>query len=362
MPRADIDLGAVAANLGVLRSYLGKGTEVLAAVKANAYGHGAIEVASYLRNLGVEGFGVATAEEALELRRAGVTGRVLIFGPVFTRIAELVDHDVTLTVTDATSLAAITAAAPPRPARVHLKVDTGMGRLGLSGPAAVTMAQTLDRTAGVSLEGVWTHLARADEADRQATEVQLERFAVLIAALEAEGLKPLLTHAANSAGIVAHPDSHFDMVRPGIALYGYHSSPFTAALEPGLKPVMTLSAPVTFVKAVSKGTPISYAGLWTAPKDTVVATVRIGYADGYPRLLSNRTHVWLRGRELAIVGRVCMDQLMVEAGDAEVKAGDRVILFGPGGPTAEELAASIGTISYELLTSVSPRVQRRYRS
>ena len=361
MPRADIDLATLGRNLDIVTGYLSPGTRVLAAVKANGYGHGAVETALHLERAGVDAFGVATAGEALELRRAGIAGQILVFGPVYGRVAELVYHDVTLTVTDRTSLDAVTSARPPGPARVHLKVDTGMGRLGLPWREAVELARLLDRSEGVEFEGVWTHFARADEEELASTKRQLERFGDLLAALDAEGLRPPLVHAANSAGIVAHPDNHFDMVRPGIALYGYHSSPAIAAIEPDLRPVMTLSAPVTFVKRVRAGTPISYGGLWTAPDDTVVATVRIGYADGYPRSLSNLGRVRFGERLLEIAGRVCMDQFMVDAGDADIGVGDRVQLFGPSGPDAEELAASIGTISYELLTSVSPRVERAYR-
>ena len=362
MPRADIDLAALRGNVDVLQSRLGPGTRMLAAVKADGYGHGAVEVARHLSDLGVDGFGVATGREALELRRAGVTGRILIFGPVFEHIPELVEQGVALTITDPAGLAAVTASQSPEPARVHLKVDTGMGRLGLPWREALELARTLDRTPDLLFEGIWTHLARADEEDRTPTSIQLERFSALLGSLDRDGLRPPLAHVANSAGIVAYPESSFDMVRPGIALYGYHSSPVIAALEPRLRPVMTLTAPVTFVKRVRAGTPISYGGLWTAPRDTVVATVRIGYADGYPRLLSNGAWVRYGDRELPVVGRVCMDQLMIDAGTAGVGVGDRVTLFGPDGPDAEELASSIGTISYELLTSVSRRVERTYRS
>jgi alanine racemase len=360
MPRATVDLLSLENNLRVLRDYLAPGTKVMAAVKGNAYGHGACEIAGHLASCGVEAFGVATAAEALALRHSGITAKILIFNPVFERIAELIDYGVSLTVVNPESLAAISASGATSLAGVHLKVDTGMGRLGLNCQHAFLLALEIARAASVELEGVWTHLARADEENIKYTHHQLDLFANLLDTLDAEGLRPPLVHTANSAGIIGYPNSHFDMVRPGIALYGYHPSATIAKLEPKLKAVLSLSAPVTFVKAVHSGTPISYNGLWTAAEDTVVATVRCGYADGYPRLLSNVGRVRFGNHYLKIVGRVCMDQMMVDARNSGISVGDRVQIFGPEGPDPVQLAESIGTISYELLTSIAPRVDRTY--
>ena len=363
-PTAEIDLGALSRNLATIRSRLDRETLVLAAVKANGYGHGALPVARRLAALGVTHFGVASAEEALELRAGGIEGDILLFGPA-GRSAELIEAGVTLTVTDLASLERIVRAGASLPgsvARVQLKVDSGMGRLGLPGSEAAAVARAADAARGVDLGGVWTHLARADEPGSGATEAQLEAFEACLAAIRADGIDPGLVHAANSAAIFAFAGSHYDMVRPGISLYGYHSSPTAQALSPALEPALTLSAPITFVKRIRAGTPVSYGALWRAPRDTTVATVRIGYADGYPRLLSNRGRARLHGREVPVAGRVCMDQLMLDVGDLEVQVGDRATLFGPDGPDAEALAASIGTISYELLVRLSPRVARIYRA
>ncbi|HKI57210.1 MAG TPA: alanine racemase [Trueperaceae bacterium] len=362
-PVATIDLAALEHNLTRLRSYLRPETGVLAAVKADAYGHGAAAVAARLQRAGVTWFGVATPREALALREAGIDDDILLFGPVYdgATVRRLADADVALTLADADGLAALQAARAGRAVRVHLKVDTGMGRLGLPWPRAARVAQAADRAADIALEGVWTHLARADEPGRSPTLTQLERFERLLAALRQDGIEPGLRHVANSAGLIAFPEAHYDLVRPGIGLYGYHSGDAVAALEQDLRPVMRLRAPVTFVKRVGAGTPVSYGGTWAADEETTIATVRAGYADGYPRLLSSKGTAGLHGRQVSVVGRVCMDQLMLDAGDLDVRPGDIVTLWGPlPGPTAESLARGIGTIAYELLTRVSPRVPRRY--
>ena len=233
-----------------------------------------------------------------------------------------------------------------------------MGRLGLNPQEATKLFETI-LDLGLELEGVWTHFATSDDQDKTFAQTQLENLETLLRAIENAKVQPSI-HAANSSAIFALPESHFDMVRPGIALHGYHSSPYIASLEPRLKPVMTLSAPITFIKKVRAGTPISYSHLWLAPKDTTIATVRIGYADGYPRLLTNKGEVWVHDRLCPIAGRVCMDQLMIDVGDLEVSIGDRVTLFGGQGLDAETLGNRFGTISYDLLTGISPRVERVY--
>ncbi|MDZ7704522.1 MAG: alanine racemase [Trueperaceae bacterium] len=362
MPRATIDLSALDHNIRTLRDYLQPGTMMLAAVKADAYGHGAVPVARRLVSQGVTWLGVATPEEALELREAGIDARILIFGPVHHKLRELIDCGVALTVVDEHSLSVVERAAREagRSANVHLKIDTGMGRLGLPWQDAVGVAQTADRSPNVTLEGVWTHFSCADEEDRDHTQHQLEAFNEGLAAIKADGIDVPLRHSANSSALIAWPESHFDLVRPGIAVYGYHSSPYIGGLEPSLRPVMTLSAPVTFVKDVTAGQTISYGASWRAPHDTRIATVRLGYADGYPRILGNRAHVGLGNERYPIRGRVCMDQMMVDIGDADVVPGDRAILFGSGGPSAETLGQLAGTVSYEILVSVGARVTRHY--
>lgn len=360
MPTAAIDLAALRHNLTRLRQVLRPGTAVMAMVKADAYGHGAGPVALALMHCGVTWFGVATPAEALALRAAGVSADILVLMPVYRDVAALLEQEIALTITDDLSLTALREQRRPgQRARVHLEVDTGMGRLGLPPEGAVRLAEQLARTSEVTLEGLFTHFACADEADRSFTERQMARFQQALSELKRRGITVPLTHAANSAGLL-YPEAHFDLVRPGIALYGYHPSPVTKPLLPDLKPVMTLSAPVVFVKRVNAGQSVSYGAEWRAPSDTTIATVRLGYADGYPRALGNRAQVRLHGALCPVVGRVCMDQLMVDVGALEVNIGDRVTLFGPEGPTAEELAQLAGTISYELLTRIGERVERSY--
>ena len=363
-PQATVSLTALAQNVAALRSRLRPETQILAPVKANAYGHGAVETAKHLEALGISWFGVATPEEALELRAGGVTDRILIFIPVYHGLERLLEQNITLSVGDAHSAEAVgqAAAKAKQNARVHLKVDTGMGRLGGGTKETLATAKLLDKMPGVELEGLWTHFACSDEPDRSYTEGQLAGFHGSVSALAHAGIQVPLKHTANSAATLAYPESHFDLVRPGIALYGYSSSPHSATLAPDLEPVMTLSAPVTFVKRMKQGQSLSYGALWTAPEDTTVATVRFGYADGYPRVLSTQpaAQVRLGGHLRPIVGRVCMDQFMVDVGDLDVQVGDRAVIFGPEGPTAEDLGGAAGTISYELLVRLGTRVAREY--
>jgi len=365
VPHAHVDLDALRHNLALLRGRTAASVCVLAAVKADAYGHGLLPVAHALAAAGTEAFGVATAAEALALRGAGIAGNVLLFGPVRAGIPELVTAGVALTVAQPADLEAIAAATAGARARVHVKVDTGMGRLGLAPAAARALIAAVDRSPAADLEGVWTHLASADEPDAtepgSATDRQVGAFADLLARLERDGLRPRWAHAANSAGTLVRPDAHHDLVRPGIALYGQPASAWLARQVPQLRPVIRVDAPVTFVKRVAAGTPISYGGTWNAPRDTVIATVRLGYADGYPRSLSSRAEAGHRGRRVPLVGRVCMDQLMLDLGpDGDAELGERVDLIAGSAPAAFDLAADAGSFAYELLTRIGPRVARRY--
>ena len=360
---AEVDLSALTHNLGMVRAALAPGAEVLAIVKANAYGHGLPRTALHLESQGVRWFGVATPAEALALRRGGVTAEVLLLSPVGepATAAELAAQGVTLTVPGEEALEALAAARLPGEARVHLKLDTGMGRIGVRTPAeAARLATAASRTPGVRVTGTFTHLYASEEEDEAPTLEQLTRFDAMVAAIRAAGVDPGLRHTANSGAVFRFPSHHYELARPGIVLYGYYPGPLVADLAPGLRPAMRFTAPVSFVKRVPPGTTVSYGGLWRAPKETVVATVRAGYADGYRRSLTGRARVGHRGRLLAVVGRVCMDQLMVDATGADVRVGDRVVLWGPGGPSAEELGEAIGTVSYEMLTGVAARVGRVY--
>lgn len=339
----------------------------MAAVKADAYGHGLAWTVASLRAVAVDAFAVASAEEALALRALAGDSLVLLLGPVRARILELVRHGIDLTVASEADVHAIEAALAPERggwrARVHLKTDTGMGRLGQPPGAALALARQLSRSSAVALEGVWTHLASADEgpgeAPDEATAVALEAFAVLVDALEREGLRPRWLHAANSAATIRYPASHYDLVRPGIALYGHAPSGEMLTETVALQPVLRLDAPITFIKRVAAGTPLSYGGRWRSPQETVIATVRCGYADGYPRALSSRGIAALRGEQVPVVGRVCMDQLLVDlgpSGDAQV--GERVELIGGAAAPAHALAEAAGSFVYELLTGLGTRVVR----
>ena len=357
MATARISLSHLTHNLQKTQKYLKSDTKILAAVKANAYGHGAVPVARHLETQGVNWFGVATATEALELRAGGVTANILIFMPVYERLAELAEANISLTIVDDYSVSVIEQAGVQ--ARVHLKVDTGMGRLGQGWQEAAAFARRVDASR-FDLEAVWTHFACSDDESRRFTECQLEAFHLFLEVIAKEGIQPKLRHASNSAAIFAYPEAQFDLVRPGICIYGYHSSPFIAGLEPTLNPALELKAPITFVKDIKAGRSVSYSSMWKAKKDTRIATVRIGYADGYPRLLTNKAEVLVQDMLCSVAGRVCMDQMMIDVGELDVTVGDEVTLFGHESLNAESLAGRIGTISYELLTSLSPRVERIY--
>jgi alanine racemase len=361
----EVDLGAIRRNAARLLARAAPGTRALVAVKADAYGHGLLPVARALAKEGVGWFGVATPEEALALRDARVPGRILPFGPVRgPALPRLLAEGVDLTVCDEDDVDAILAALPAGagPARLHLKVDTGMGRLGRRPEEAVAVARRVAAEARLRLTGLWTHFACADEPARGVTERQIAAFERLSADLTAEGIAPELRHAANSAGVLAFPRAHYDLIRPGLSVYGYPPGPELAAGGADLEPALRWTAPVVFVKRVRAGEAVSYGHRWTAPHDTTVATVRVGYADGYPRALTNVGEATVRGRSCRVVGTVCMDQLLLDVGDGEVAVGDEAVLMGPGGPGADTLAARIGTIPYELLTGVGARVLRRYRS
>ena len=362
---AEVDLGAIRRNVNRLRARAKPGTEALVAVKANAYGHGLVPVARALASAGVGWFGVATPEEALALRAAGVPGRILLFGPVRgPALPRLLAAGADLTVCDEDDVMSVLKALPAEagPARLHLKVDSGMGRLGRRPDEAADVALRVAGDERLRLTGLWTHFACADEPSRGLTERQIATFDAVAADLADRGVRPELRHAANSAGVLAFPGAHYDLIRPGLSVYGYPPGPELADAAAGLEPALRWTAPVAFVKRVRAGEAVSYGHRWTAASDTNVATVRVGYGDGYPRALTNVGVATVAGRTGRVVGTVCMDQLMLDVGDAEVAVGDEVVLMGPGGPGADALAERVGTIAYELLTGVGARVLRRYRT
>ncbi len=356
---AETDLDAIRDNVRGLRGLLAPGTRLMAVVKADAYGHGAVEVARAATESGAWGLGVATVDEGIELRRAGLGVPVLLLGPTSPEEAErAVAHDLTVTVFRAEGARAVSRAAGQagRLGRIHLKVDTGMGRLGVRPEEAVALAGEIGALPHVVLEGCFTHLATADEADLGPARDQLRAFRAVLEALGRAGPAPGLRHAANSAAALCLPEAHLDLVRCGIAVYGIAPAPHLAARVP-LRPAMRLCARVVHTKRVPAGTPVGYGRIYRAPRETTIATVPAGYADGYPRLASGAAHVVIRGRRLPLAGRVSMDQLTVDAGDAPVDVGDEVELWG-GTLPVDEVAAAAQTISYEVLARVSRRVPR----
>jgi alanine racemase len=355
--RARIDLDRLAANYGALQRLVP--VPVMPVVKADAYGHGAKEVARRLLAAGAERLAVAYVEEAVALREEGLSAPIVVlaaFGPGQERL--LRKHHLTPVVSTPGTLEAVLAPAREgrAPLAVHLKVDTGMSRLGFAKDAFVTAAQRLAEAKGIALEGVMTHLASADE-DRDATERQLDRFDDAVAALHQRGLRPPLVHACNSAGLAMFRKTH-TLVRPGLLVYGIRPRPLSPAVD--VRPVMTVSADVALVKEIAKGTPVSYGGRWVAPRDTRLATVPLGYADGVPRTEGMRDHgaFAIAGRRVPVRGTVCMDLTMLDVTDRpEAGEGSEAVLVGDD-PDAWQVAEWAGTNAWEVVTRIGPRVPR----
>ena len=363
----EIDLSNLEHNYRALRAMLPQGCRFLGVVKADAYGHGAVQVARRLETLGAEYLAVACLDEALELRQARITTPILILGYTPTERAEaLLDNGITQTVYDVEMARALSnaAAAAGKTLKIHVKADTGMSRLGwLCGgenlsAAVETMAQVC-ALPGLEAEGIYTHFANAD-GDEDYTMLQFTRFLDLLEALKERGITFAIRHCAASAAALKFPCTHLDMVRPGIALYGHYPDPSCEGLDgPGLRPVMTLKTRVASVKAVPAGTPVSYGCTHVLARETKLAALTIGYADGLPRLCSDKLEVLIGGQRAPVVGRICMDMCMADVTGLDVAPGDEVEVFGEHLPI-EDVAALAGTIQYELLCAVSPRVHRAY--
>ncbi|MBB2985619.1 alanine racemase [Terracoccus luteus] len=362
---AEVDLGALAHNVGVLR-HRAPGADLMAVVKADAYGHGLVPVARTAVAAGAAWLGVAQLAEAFALRDAGVTAPVLSWLSVpGSDFAGAVRRDVDLSASAPWALDEIAAAARAegRTARVHLKVDSGLGRGGAYGQdwtALVRHARPLEAEGVVRVVGVWTHFAFADAPDHPTVLAQQERFFEAAAEAEREGCRPEVRHLANSAATLVHPAAHADLVRPGLALYGLSPVPQVDD-DFGLRPVMTLRARLALVKGLPAGQGVSYGHAYVTPGDTVVGLVPAGYGDGVPRNATNVGPVLVGDHRTTVAGRVCMDQFVVDLGpDSTARAGDVVTLFGgaPGEPTAQQWADATGTISYEIVTRIGPRVPR----
>jgi alanine racemase len=367
--RAEIDLGAIRENVLLACRLAGPSAQVMAVVKADAYGHGAAPVARTALAAGATWLGVAVPEEAVVLREAGIPSRILVLGPITPEQADLVvDHELDQCVSDPAQADALDRMArrQGRVVSLHLKVDTGMGRVGLPprevGPAAAYLASL----PAIRLAGLMTHFADADADDPAFTQEQMARFEAAAQALRDAGIAVPLRHAANSATLLLHPGSRLDLVRPGIMLYGCHPRGARRPDDPVLHPALRLRTAVTQLKDVVAGSSISYGRTFVAPHAMRIATIPIGYADGLPRLLSNRGQALIRGRRASVVGRVCMDMTMLDVTALrEVRVGDEAVLIGRQGDeeiTADEVAELAGTISYEILCRIGPRVPRIYHS
>ncbi len=351
-----VDLDAVASNVRALSAFV-KPAALMAVVKAEAYGHGAVEVSQSALDAGATCLGVATIEEGIALRKAGVRAPVLVLGAVTpSDLKETHLHGLDVTLGWEDFLEDGVYAALLQKTRTHLKVDTGMSRLGVLPERVPQILNILERQ-GIPLYGCYTHLACADDPDPGFTREQLARFHRVLGEVRARHPR-VVVHAANSAAALATPESHFDMVRVGLAVYGLYPAPHLRARVP-LRPAMTLKSRVVRVSRVDAGRTVSYGATYHTPVPTTIATIACGYGDGYPRLTNERSAVLIRGRRAPIVGRVTMDYLMVDIGDGPVTVGDEAILFGQE-LSADEVASWAQTISYEILCRVAPRVPRVY--
>jgi alanine racemase len=356
----EVNLGAIAQNFDAIRAHVGT-AEVMPVVKANAYGHGLVEVALHLAAHGAGCFGVALLEEAIVLRQAGIMVPILVFGGVATRqIPHFIAHDLMMTASSIDKLRQIdeAAAVAKRKARVHLKIDTGMERIGVHWYSAEKLLEASLGFACVEVAGIYSHFASSDAEDLSAGRTQLARFLEVLEFYPKRGLKPPQRHIANSGGILQLPESHLDLVRPGIMLYGVYPSRETAQTV-ALKPALGWKSQVVYFKVVQPGNAVSYGGTWASDHPVRVVTVPVGYGDGYFRALSNRGHVIIRGERHGIVGRVCMDQFMVNLEWGTAYNGDTVTIIGDS-ITAQDVADWAGTIPYEVLTNINTRVPRLY--
>ena len=376
----EIDRAAYGHNIHELKHITRAGAQLMAVVKANGYGHGAVEVSRTALESGADWLGVARLHEALDLRQAGIEAPILIFGATPPdETALLLDHELTQAVFSPTMAKALAEQAKSlgRRLRVHIKVDTGMGRLGIlanhgtTSPTAIDPdvrrldeVETIARLDGLEVEGLFTHFATADSTDKAYAELQLERFKRLTDALHSRGIDIPIKHLANSAALIDMPDSHFDLVRPGIATYGLYPSSETDRDRVDLLPALQWKTRIIHLKKVPAGFGVSYGITYKTPKPTTLATVAVGYADGLSRLLSSQGQMLVGGQRVPIVGRVCMDLTLLDVGRVPDPAvGDEVVILGRQADevlTADAMATTLDTINYEIVTSIAARVPRIY--
>lgn len=363
-----VHLNNICSNIEGIRKAVGNQRKILIAVKANGYGHGAVEISRMAEKIGVDWLGIATVPEGIELREAGINLPILKFSPVFPEeMSAAIANNITLAVCERENIIELQKVCRSMSTvlPVHLKIDTGMGRIGVTPTDAPDLAAFIEQDCpNLHLDGIFTHLPVSDIADTDFTKKQISLFRNTVNQIHtAVGRKVELVHCANSGAVLAHPEGWFDMVRPGIMIYGFYpdlETPHTIELKPGL----SFYTKVSFVKKVTAGTSIGYGRTWIAPQDTHIATIPAGYADGFNRLFSNMGRVLIKGKSYPVVGRICMDQSMIDLGpDTDVKVGDEVVLIGKSGNleiTGDEWADTLHTITYEITCQINTRVQRYY--
>ena len=381
LTRAEIDLRNLAHNCRELRRLTSPSARLMSVVKADAYGHGLVPVSRVVMESGADWLAVTLIPEALLLRQAGLTSPILLLGytpPHQARCLAECDLRASINSLEVASRLSQEASRCGGTIKVHLKVDTGMGRLGLladtlrvpgrsKGEVSRVAAQILEiaRMPGLHVEGIYTHFASADRRDKRHAQEQFELFLDILSGLKKHSLEFEIRHAANSAATIEMPETHLDMVRPGIALYGLWPSEETDRGLIDLRPVMSLQSRVIQVKEVPAGFTVSYGSTWESPCRTRIATIPIGYADGFRRQLSSNGHVLVRGRRVPVVGRVCMDLTMIDVGDLDLDLEEEVVLLGAQGGetiTAEEIAQRVGTINYEIVSALTARIPRTYKN
>ena len=363
-----VNLAALRWNFRQVRKKVGREVKILSVIKANGYGHGAREIGKALEHEGSDAFGVATLEEGVELREAGIRSPIVILAGFYpAQLGQLLRHRLIPVAIEPVGLRHLETLARKGGVSLgfHLKVDTGMGRIGFLASEIASWLPELSKLKALKLEGLFSHFSHAENVGGSYTQRQVKVFRAVIERLRASGYDPPLVHLANSAAVITLPSSYFSMVRPGLMLYGVYPSP-AMARRIMLKPVLSWKSRILQLKRLPKGSSVSYGRTFVTQRESLIATLPVGYADGYHRLLSNRGAVLVRGRRAPIVGRVCMDLTMVDVTDIRgVKQGDGVVLLGKQGRntiSADEMAAWAETISYEILTSISARVPRIYHS
>jgi len=371
--KAIIHLDRFLRNFNAVRARIGQNRRICVPVKADGYGHGALEIAKTSLKAGAFCLGVATTEEGTELRKGGINAPIILLSqPHPEEIPAIIDANLAPFVSDSWFVDALNEQALTKKTKiaVHLKIDTGMGRMGCPVEEAAALASRIAGCAGLELAGTATHFATADSSDEKDikyTKEQTVRFVKAVDSIRSAGINPGIVHAANSGAVILHPDTWFDMVRPGIFLYGYKpveepDSLLKEGFEPlRAEPVMELKSVVVLIKSVKKGETVSYGQTWAAVKDTNVAVIPVGYADGLPRLASNKWQAVIGGKPYPVVGRICMDLCCVDLGtNSDVHRWDEAVIFGGCAPDAAALAAVVGTIPYEISCNVNKRVPREY--